>query len=204
MRPGVALLVSVIVVLTACGSRSESTATDGSTGSVSTSGGTGGGTGGAGVGGAAGAGGGCPAPAAGTLSFQALHTTTYDNTMESVAESFGDPNSSTLSARSEGKLLAIKAHDATWDVELDLHVDAHATLPLSITPKSFPSYVGGASFTRGAGIANGFSNDDAFTVTITEVGCRIKGTFSGRTTTSDGFGLLTISKGSFDVAITNP
>jgi hypothetical protein len=208
-RPWHTRLLALTVALTACGSacgRQESTASDGSTGGDSTSAGAGGGTGGAGVGGAGGSGGGgaCPAPAAGTLSFEGLHTTTFDNTMEPESASFGDPNTSTLSASDKGSKLFIAAKDATWEVEIDLHLDAHASLPLSITPKSFPSYVRGGSFTHGMGLANDFSNDDTFTVNLTEAGCRIKGTFSGGTSSSDGFEILTIANGSFDVAVTKP
>jgi len=58
--------------------------------------------------------------------------------------------------------------------------------------------------TRLLALANDFSNDDTFTVNLTEAGCRIKGTFSGGTSSSDGFEILTIAKGSFDVAATKP
>jgi hypothetical protein len=122
--------------------------------------------------------------------------------MEQVSASFGDPNSSTLTASRDVDMLAIKGHDAAWDVEIDVHLDPSASLPLTITPTSFPSYVGGASFTNGAGLANAFSNDNTFVVKVQEAGCRLEGTFSGGATTEDGLEILTIAQGAFDVPVT--
>jgi hypothetical protein len=154
-----------------------------------------GGTGGAG-------GGGCPAGAPGALSFKGLHTTTYDNTMESVSVTLGNPNDSTLAAYVETGTLRIEGQDATWQIDLELHLQPNVMPPLAITPKSFPNYVVGACFSRGAGLANTFCNDDAFSVTVKQYACdRISGTFAGHAASSDGFNLLSVNGGTFDLPI---
>jgi hypothetical protein len=195
-----------VLALVACGSTGGATsgaAGDTVSGSTAT---TGAGTGGAGTGGAGGAGAGgagpCAAPAAGTLSFSGVHSTTYDNTMEQVSSSFGDPNLSTLAAYNDLDMLVIAGKNAGWDVEIDLHLEPNAAPPLTITPSSVPNYVGGATFSRGAGLANTFSNDNTFVVKVQEVGCRIKGTFSGAAASVDGLEILTVGQGAFDVPVT--
>jgi hypothetical protein len=140
--------------------------------------------------------------AAGTLSFSGIYSTTFDSTMDPVSSTFGDPSTSTLVAYLDMGTTVIKGQNATWQVEIDLELAANAKLPVTLTPSSFPSLVSGASFVRGAGLTNQFSNGDTFPVTVADDGCRIGGTFSGSATSADGFGLITFSHGAFDVPVT--
>jgi hypothetical protein len=147
----------------------------------------------------------CPAPTAGTLSFKAVYTTTYDSTHEQISESFGDPNTSTLSASLDAGMLSILAKNSAWEVEIDVHLEPNVTFPITVSPSSFPNNVTGAVFSKGAGLANSFSNDDNFVVTLQSAGCRVKGSFSGGMSSEDGgLELLSVNPGSFDVPLTAP
>jgi hypothetical protein len=147
----------------------------------------------------------CPAPTVGQLSFNAVYTTTYDSTNEQFSASFGDPNTSTLSASLGAGTLSILAKNSVWDVEIDVHLEPNVSFPITLTPSSYPNYVSGAVFSKGAGLANTFANGDNFVVTLQSAGCRVKGSFSGGMSSEDGgLELLSVGPGSFDVPLTAP
>jgi hypothetical protein len=190
---------TLVVALAACGN-SETVSSTGSGGggapgaaSSSSHAATGsGGTGGSG----------CPAGAPASLSLHGLRTTSFDNTMDTVVVTLGNPNDSTLSAYVDTGTLMIEGQNADWQVDLELHLEANVTPPISITAKSFPNDVVGACFSSGLGMENTLCNDDAFKVTVTTYGCeRITGTFLGRAISLDGFAFLDVSSGAFDVPI---
>lgn len=200
LRTSIVLAPVLALFAFACGS-TETNSGVGSDGSTTTSSAT---TTTTGTGGSGGSGP-CPAPTVGQLSFKAVHTTTYDSTNEQISESFGDPNSSTLSASLDAGKLAILAKNSVWDVEIDVHLEPNVTFPITLSTSSYPNYVVGAAFSKGAGLANTFSNDDNFVVTLQSADCRVKGSFSGGMSSIDGgLELLSVKPGSFDVPLTAP